>query len=214
MVVGGVVVALGFLAAPAAIAVTSGNEPTAPKRFVVPAQWKTPVGDEATGASGPAAALAFEAANEESRHIGTNISTLVSVEPEFAYCYLDGETWVVGFSGEVPESVRDGLSGENVIFAENLGYNSADLDKLVEKTLKAVHEGLPESVTVGGGLDYQKKTFSINVGLVDGSEDTSAIEPTLSRLELFGYVPTVMIATTPNGGIDFQSFGQLDGTSR
>ena len=210
MVVGGVVVALALLAAPAAIAVTTENEPTAPTattRFVVPAEEKTQVGDEVTGPSGPAAALASEAANDESRHIGTNISTLVSVEPEFAYCYLNGATWVVGFSGEVPVSVRDGLRGENVIFDENLGYNSADLGKLVEKTLKAVHEGLPESATVGGGLDYQQKTFSINVGLVDGSEDTSAIEPTLSRLELYGYVPTVMIATTPNGGIDFQSFG-------
>ena len=210
-VIGGVIAALAFLGAPGAVAATSLSVSAAPKDVVVPEQWKSSTGVNATVSAEMLDTLKFEASNADEREIGTMISELVAAEPDFAYAYVDG-TWTVGFAGKVPDAVRAGLSGFTVVFDENLGYASADLEKLVETTLGSVHAALPDTATVGGGIDARTKIISINVGLVDGADEESAIDSALSKTDLLGFTPELAVSVTAGGGVDFQSYGQASGT--
>lgn len=203
LVIGGAVAALVLSGVPVAVAAASPSVSAAPEHFVAPDQRRSLTDGEAAVPAEAVDVAAFEASNDEAREFVTKASKLVASEPDFAYLYV-GDTWTVGFSGAVPEAVRAGLSGTDVVFDENLGYNEADLEELVELTARSVHEALPETTTVGVGIDASRKVISINVSLREAADVTAAIDAALPQTELLGFTPEVTVGVNPGGGIEFQ----------
>jgi hypothetical protein len=190
---------------------TAHAVPPSVEEVTVPPGWRDLTGGQAVVPADVVDVLELEAANEESRDLGTAIAALVDSEPSYSYSYLD-ENWVVGFSGEAPPSVTQALEGTGTVFREGLGYDASDLEALLERVVTAVHATLPSSAAVGGGIDHERNVISVDVGLVDDRVSTAGADSSLGAVDLLGFTPELTTTRTPGSGIDFQGYGHAGGT--